>query len=435
MINQGRDEIRGRRVLILGYGVEGRAVHHFLNNRYPELKISIADQNNDPDYLKLIPDNDTIVRSPGISPETPELVQARARGQRVTSATNIFFKHKAGRVIGVTGTKGKSTTASLIAAILSRKFSDVRLGGNIGRPLLELLAGAAADTIFVAELSSFQLVDARFSPEISVVLQIAPDHLDYHGSFAAYQAAKSNIFAHHRSGDLTVLHSLHPLREQIHSQVIGFGNRGDIVFAEEDSVFYGNREELIAQRELNIRGSGNLQNIMAAAAVGLQFGVPPKDIKAALGAFNPLPYRLEPIGAFRGIRFINDSLATQPEAMLHAVEAFRGELGTLIAGGFDRGLDFSHVGPRLLASTLEQLILLPTTGAKIYNSINASAQTANFSIHQVQSLRAAVACAYEVTKPGRVCLLSPGAASFNMFRDYKERGDAFKSLVSELGAV
>lgn len=424
-------EIHGQRILILGYGVEGQSVEHFLKSRYPEVKLSIADQNSDPDYLEGIANADTIVRSPGISAQIPELIKAKERDQWVTSATNLFFSHKVGRVVGITGTKGKSTTASLIATVLARRFSDVRLGGNIGKPLLDLLPEATSETIFVAELSSFQLEDCRFSPEVSVLLNIAPEHLDHHGTLEAYQAAKLNILAHQKSGDLLISNSQQPVCKPSAGKALSFGSPNDRVYLDRENMICVNGQRLISLQETSLRGHGNLQNMMAAASIGLAFDVAPQDIAIAFREFSPLPYRLEPIGTFKGIHFINDSLATEPESMLHAVEAFRDELGTLIAGGFDRGLNFSQVGQPLVASTLEHLILLPTTGAKIRDSVRNCGAAPRFTMHEVKSLSEAVSLAYKLTAPGRSCLLSPGAASFNMFKDYRERGDSFRSLVLE----
>ena len=200
-------EIQGASILILGYGREGKSVHRYLLQNYPDIKIGIADLKGvkepiDPatsvhageDYLASLQYYDTIVRSPGIPLRTAAIQQAINTGKQVTSATNIFLAEQQGNIIGITGTKGKSTTSSLIFAILQRQYPDVRLVGNIGKSALDYLADADGDTIFVFELSSYQLEDIRCSPHIAVFLNLVPEHLDYHGGFLDYAEAKENIF-------------------------------------------------------------------------------------------------------------------------------------------------------------------------------------------------------------------------------------------------
>jgi UDP-N-acetylmuramoylalanine--D-glutamate ligase len=380
-------EVRGRSALILGYGREGKSIHAWLKKHYPKLRIAVTDQKDGTEYLSHIAEYDTVVRSPGV----PPYLLGRAR--HITSATNIFFSRVQGKTIGITGTKGKSTTASLIAHILRVVYPDVRLVGNIGNPMLDALSGSSKNTVFVIELSSHQLVDIRYSPKIAVLLEIVPEHLDYYPDFASYKRAKENIFRFQKPGDHLV--------------------RGETLDAVYKTTLLGNRE-----------------NIAAAVKVARFMNVPEQVIQKQLATFSPLPHRLEFVGEHRGVRFYNDSLATIPEATIHALEALGGKVVTLIAGGYDRGLDYSALGSYLGHSSVNTLILFPDTGKKIARVVKTKIHT-----YAVGSMEEAVRLAYEHTPKGKICLLSPASASYNMFRDYEDRGNQFKEWVKKFGSL
>jgi len=286
-----------RSVLILGYGREGKSVHRYLHQHYPYLKIGIADQNkiqleiNAPaklhwgkNYLQSLYDYDLIIRSPGIPLQLAEIQQAQILGKKISSVTKIFFSECPGLIIGVTGTLGKSTTASLIAAILSEKYPDVRLAGNIGIPMLDRLDGASKKTIFVLELSSFQLEDLDKSPQIAVLLNIVPEHLDRHQTFTAYVKAKTNIIKHQTSKDFLVFNPKHQILAQLTSQASGqkvnFGfdpHQNLQCFFHQNRIFIKKRRKiipLINRNEIALLGKGNTENIMAAITVALLLKVP-----------------------------------------------------------------------------------------------------------------------------------------------------------------
>lgn len=450
-------EILGTKILILGYGREGQSVHRWLAKHQPTLRVGVADRRQvvpvveaarlhvGEDYLAALPSYDTVVRSPGVSPFLPEIKEYQNRGGFLTSSTNIFFSVCPGKVIGVTGTKGKSTTASLIAEILKTTHADVRLVGNIGKPALDFLEGAGQDTIFVAELSSHQLVDVRYSPHIAVVLAIAPEHFDYYPDLGSYAAAKGNIVACQRTNDVVVFNPTNTLAAKQANRSRGKKlmycpkqRDNAIAFIEKKAIVtnaYGVKEEILPVSDIPLLG--NLDNVLAAVTVGVAVDVPGRFMRGAIGAFHPLPHRLEFVGEFGGIRFYNDSLATIPEATIHALKALGSDVATLIAGGFDRGLDYTILGQYLVGTSVKALILFPDTGEKIWEALRLAHARSGQAIQKfdVTSMEEAVKLAYKHTSAGKICLLSPASASFNLFRDYEDRGNQFKEWVKKLGKV
>lgn len=415
-------EITGGKVLIVGFGREGKSTLSYLEKHYPEVKIAIADKNPDAtkglacevysgnNYLSEISNYDTVVKSPGIPPDP-----AFSKAKHLTTLTNIFFESCQGTVIGVTGTKGKSTTSSLIAHILSSTKQDVRLIGNVGKPALDYLADANSETIFVMELSSYQLMDIHYSPHIAILLPVYEEHLNYHGSFEAYWAAKANITKFQSKADYFLYYE----NNEICQKVALRSPAQRIAFAMLDF-------------KSKLRGAANKINI-GAAVTAVKLLVPEEHkISEAVGTFVPLAHRIESIGVHRGIEFINDSLATIPEATIHALEALGQKVTTLIAGGFDRGINFSKLGEVLAKSSLKTLILFPDTGEKIEMALKSADPKSKIKIFKTKDMREAVQAAYDSTRPGEICLMSPASTSYNLFKDYEDRGNQFKKFVLEL---
>lgn len=387
------EEIRGKSVLIVGYGREGKSVEQFLKVHYPAVSIDITDQKDGKEYLENIEKYDTVIRSPGV----PSRLLKNARW--VTTGTNIFFSRASKLSIGITGTKGKSTTASLISHMVKKS----QLVGNIGRPMLNYLDGSTKNTAFVVELSSHQLEDVRYSPHIAVLLPIVPEHLDYYKNFSVYEKAKSNIVRFQKKDDVVFYH---PSVEKI--AALSPGKKIPIIPSSYHSPLLGNQT-----------------NISAAVAVAKYFGISENTIKKSLETFTPLPHRLEYVGEFKNIRFYNDSLATIPEATIHALEALP-NVDTLIAGGFDRGLSYEKLTKFLHEHPIKTLILFPDTGERIGRDVSSKK-------FFVRTMKEAIELAYQHTPSGGICLLSPASASFNLFRDYADRGDQFKEWVKKIG--
>ncbi len=410
------NEIIGKSVLILGYGVEGQSVHRWLKKFYPRLKIGIADQK-----LSIRSNYDTIVKSPGVPPDLPALQQARAAGKHITSATNIFFSVCPGKIIAVTGTKGKSTTASLIHAILSRVYPDVRLVGNIGNPALDYLEGSNENTLFVMEISSYQLEDIRYGPFIAVILDIVPEHLDRYHDFDKYIAAKSRIVRFQSADDFVVFNPAHKIPAKIAAKSPARKVHFSLANQESPVIF-----------KTSLLGQANLENCLASVVVAKIFNIPLAKIRQAIAEFKPLPHRLEYIGKFNGIDFYDDSIATIPQATVHALNALGDKVETLIVGGFDRGLDYADLGKFLVnRKGLKNLILFPDTGEKIWQAVVSAAGKSPLHLMKlpVSSMKQAVDITFANTAEGKICLLSPAAASYNLYKNFEARGDEFKKQI------
>jgi UDP-N-acetylmuramoylalanine--D-glutamate ligase len=308
--------------------------------------------------------------------------------------------------------------------------------------MLSHLDGAASDTFFVVELSSYQLEDLRRSPHVAILLNIVPEHLDYHGGFDAYTAAKANIARHQSAERLLITHETNQLlknvtrgfqgnqlyfRENLSASATAYVEDGTIVIHKD-----GTRAPIMRTDELPVIGPGNLQNALAAITCGVALGGSSAQIREGLRSFKPLEHRLEFVATRHGISFYNDSLATIPEALVHALVALGDSVETIIAGGFDRGVDMSPVGPALAASQVKNLILFPTTGEKIWDAAVAAAPQRDYRRVDVQSMQEAVQAAYDLTPEGKICVMSPASSSFSVFKDYRDRGEQFREAVRRL---
>jgi UDP-N-acetylmuramoylalanine--D-glutamate ligase len=461
-------KLRDKAILILGLGREGGATFSFLRTLFPQKQLGLADQaalgqlsaslqeairadahvrlHLGSDYLANLLDYDVIIKSPGIPPTLPAIQQAANAGKLITSQTAIFFANCPAKIVGVTGTKGKSTTASLIRDMLLVGGYDTHLVGNIGQPPLALLSQARAETIFVCELSSYQLEGLRQSPHIAVLLNIVPEHLDYHGSFAHYLEAKQTITRYQSARDYLVYNAASETSRQVAAETLAqrfpFSLEGPLVtgcFVAESDIVYcssaGQREAVVQVKEVPLVGMFNLQNVLAAVAVGKLLGVPTEAIADAVRHFQPLEHRLELVGTYRGVTFYNAAIATVPQATIAHLEALGQDVQTILLGGYDRHLDFSGLGERLADSQVKTLILFPTTGRRIWEALCRERESAP-ALPQaffVQDMEEAVRLAYHHTENGKICLLSPASPSFGLFRDYQERGNLFKRYVQQLG--
>jgi len=461
-------ELARARILILGLGREGLETYRFLRAEFPGKNLGLADRlpahclapemqhaiaadtavaaHLGDNYLASLNGYDAIIRSPGVALITPALQQAARAGVRVTSHIEIFLANCAGTTIGVTGTKGKSTTASLIHAILRAGGLDAHLVGNIGVPPLSLLRTTNARSYLVIELSSYQLDGIRRSPHIAVLLNIAPEHLDLHGGFENYVSAKQNITRFQGPDDILVYNAMYPLPREIadasRARRLAFSmDRTPLPgsFVEGDNVIYrgedGGTEVMLLAADVPLPGRFNLQNVLAAITVGRELSVKREAVAAAVRDFKPLAYRLERLGTFHSITFYNDPLATIPEATIAALDALDPNVATVLLGGYDRGVDMTALARRLHHSKVATLILFPPSGARIRQALERECrgQTPLPKSFTTTDMRAAVALAYANTPPDQICLHSPASPSFGLFKDYIERGDLFRLYVREFG--
>jgi len=460
------EQLKGKSLLILGLGLEGCGAARFLRREFPQAVLGVADQRQfeglseqaravldddplihrhlGPNYLAALAEYEVTVKSPGIPVVLPQYQEAVRAGRSVTSPTAIFFANFPGMIVGITGTKGKSTTSSMIAAVLRGPYPDVRLLGNIGSPALDVLPSLLRqrDALVVFELSSHQLEGLRQSPHIAVLLNVVPEHLDYYANFDEYVSAKENIARFQTELDELVYDADHEIPQRIALRsrarkhpcsMRGLSRGGCFVYDDWIACDSGAREpELILPlQDIPLRGNFNRINVAAAVAVGRILGVPATAIAAAIREFQPLPHRLEYIGEFDGVCFFNDSIATVPEAAVGALDALAGSVETIMLGGAERYLDFAVLAEGLVRRAVKTVILFPPTGERIWRTVVAhdAAAAARMQHFYVDSMEEAVKLAKQHTSQGKCCLLSPAAPSFGLFRDFRDRGDRFKQLV------
>ena len=441
------EELEEKRILILGFGVEGIDSFKFLRSLFPDKIIEIGDKLEfeqlskeakelveldkrkelrlGKDYLQSLARYDIILKSPGIPPKLEEIVKAREEGVSIISQANIFLENCPGTVIGITGTKGKSTTSSLIHKILKKGNLKSHLVGNIGKPVLSLLLESTKEDVYVYELSSHQLALLRVSPNIAVFLNIYPEHLDYYGNLKEYIKAKSNIAKFQGGEDYLVFNE----KDIAVKEVVRDSKAKKIPF---NSI---KLEEIIDLGKVPLKGEFNLQNIRAAIATGQIFGISNEVFEKAVEEFEPLPHRLEFVGEYREIRFYNDALSTIPQAAIGAIDALGKDVQTMMLGGFDRNLQFNELAKKVLMSEIRNVILFPTTGSKIWKAIEEEARRLGIrklpESFSADNMKDAVKIAYQHTEQGKICLLSTASSSFSIFKDYKEKGNLFKKYVKE----
>ena len=405
-------ELENKKVLILGIGREGLDTLDYLKKVFPKKIFAIADQKEDldaktkkaidgmdvflgKDYLKNIKDFDVIIKSPGI----PFFKYK----DKLTSQTELFFDNCPSKIIGITGTKGKSTVASLIHSIVSESY----LVGNIETPSLSFLSKAKKDDIFVYELSSHQLMNLKKSPHIAVFLNIYPEHLDYYKDFEEYFSAKKNIYKYQNESDYLIFNPEIEPKTKAHKIKIDIN---------EFASFLKDNQQFL---EIT-----HIDNLIAVLNVAKLLNIPEKEIIKSLNKYKRLPHRLEFVGEFKGIRFYDDSIATIPEAAVYALDSLGDDVETIILGGLDRGIKYDKLVKRIKKSNIKNIIAFPDSGEKIVRNIRSR-------IYKVDNMIDAVDLAYEHTSKGKICLMSPASPSFNLFKDYKERGDLFKKYINE----
>lgn len=392
-------------------------------------------------YLSKLSGFDIIFRSPSCRPDTKELLEETKHGAIITSEIEMLIKLCPGTVIGITGSDGKTTTTSLTYAILKEKGYDCYLGGNIGIPLFTKLNEMTPESIVVLELSSFQLMNMEISPNISVITNISPNHLDIHKSYEEYIDCKKNIFTHQSSDGIVILNAdneiTNKMKSEANGKVIMFSSKQRL----DNGVIYDNktikscedglRRHVIDVKNVKLRGIHNYENICAAIAATSSLVDIDTQIKA-ITKFAGVEHRLEFIREINGVKWYNDSIGTSPSRTIAGLNSFDEKI-VLIAGGYDKHLDYTPIA-KPIVENVSALILVGATTEKIYEAVTKElkAQNKDMPIVKCTTLEETISIANKIAKPGEVVLFSPASASFDMFKNFAERGDLFKKLVNNI---
>ncbi len=433
-INVLKPFFEGKRVAVLGFGREGRVWLSILKRLACCAEIAIADMNEvtaegvtllcGEDYLDRAKGYDLLLQSPGVIIKDKLTVEEKAK---ILTQTELLLRLRPCKVIGVTGTKGKSTTSSLIYHFLKASGIPAMLIGNIGVPPLERFEEMTPDTVAVCELSCHQLEFVRHSPEISVLLNIFPEHLDHYTGFEAYKAAKENIWRYQQDGDTAII-NCDILPENAGGRVISaaFGGNADIMTDGGDITLI---DRVISAAEISTRlcGKHNVYNIAVALQAAVLGGADIGKSLLSLSEFTGLPHRLEYIATVDGVEYINDSICTIPEAAIAAVRAFPDGADCIIVGGMERGIPYDKLTDFINTGAVDTVILLPDTGERIAEAITNKA----VNIVMAAALPDAVNAAGRLAR--RRVILCPAAASYGFYKNFEERGEHFRELVRALG--
>jgi UDP-N-acetylmuramoylalanine--D-glutamate ligase len=458
----------GQRVLILGAARQGLALTRFLS-RHGAL-ITLSDQKPAGQMeairealgdippvnlvlgghpLTLLDETELVCLSGGIPLTLPVVIEAQRRGIPISNDTQIFMEAVPCRVIGITGSAGKTTTTTLVGRMAAEAAAAVTVpfkawvGGNIGLPLIDFLDEIKAGDTVILELSSFQLEQMTLSPQVAAILNITPNHLDRHGSMQAYTAAKAHILAFQAAGDVAVLGRDDPnawsFASQVHGKLVSFGlqqpekgqtgtfyRSGKLYLQDGSSVV-----ELMDQSEILLRGEHNLLNVLAACAIAQAAGFPVEAMRKGVSGFNGVPHRLEFVRQYKGADWYNDSIASAPERTMADIHSFNEPL-VLMLGGRDKNLPWQDLA-NLIHQRVDHVVVFGEAAEKILNALGpVEPGKRPFTINHCQGLQEAIHTAAAVTEPGDVVLLSPGGTSFDEFIDFEQRGERFRLWVKQL---
>ncbi len=450
---------KGKKVAILGYGVNNAGLVPFLQKQ--GAIITICDKNEQltkefsdityqlgANYLDNLTNFDIMFRTPGLPYLSDRIQQAKQAGVTITSQTQLFMETCQAKVIGITGTKGKGTTASLINTILTMAKGNgeikgqIFLAGNIGLSPMTFVEKVTANDWVILELSSFQLQDITKSPHIAVVLNTTSDHLDHHQNVEEYHDAKKNLVRYQTPDDFVVVYHDSPVTmsflDETHADPYFFSRLHPVSlgsFVEDDRVVLRlpdvDDQTALTIDDINLVGSYNLENITAAVVTGALAQVSVESIRAGVKDFTGLSHRLQFVAQKQGVRYYDDSKATTPDSTIAAIQSFK-EPVTLIIGGSSKGADFSDLVQTIKDSSVETVICIGQEGARLQQLLQEGGASQSL-IEGAKTMSEIVAQAAKATKSGDIVLLSPAAASFDMFKNAEDRGDQFQAAVKNLG--
>jgi UDP-N-acetylmuramoylalanine--D-glutamate ligase len=447
-------DVNGKRVLVVGLGKSGVASALFLKAR--GARVTVSDTKTEDELREEIPvlldqgialetgghgertfrGQDLIVVSPGVPVDAPPLVQARALGETVIGEVELATQFLPGPIVAITGSNGKTTTTTLAGEVIAAGGYPTVVGGNIGTPAISLVARATPDTIAVLEVSSFQLETIQtFRPKIAVVLNVTPDHLDRHRTFAAYTDAKARIFENQKADDFAVLNAddatSAELAPRTRAQVFWFSRKKEVkqgAYVDGGRILFrdaAGQREIMLVSEIPLKGAHNVENALAAVCVGALMGCAPEKIAKAVRDFKAVEHRLEYVATIRGVEYFNDSKATNVDATIKALESFPANIH-IILGGKDKGSDYTVLND-LLRQRVKRVYTIGAAAAKIEAHIKGAAE-----IVHAETLDNAIKRAAAAAQPGDIVLLAPACASFDQFKSYEHRGRVFKEVVKGL---
>ncbi len=446
--------IDGKSVAILGFGREGRSSYNLIKKYFPEQEICILDKNPNTEisdinkdsnttfqfganYLEKTDNFDVIFKSPGVSIEGEGI---SIEPKKILTQTSLFIEKYSSRIIGITGTKGKSTTSSLIHHIFEAAGRKSVFVGNIGVPPFDAIDEIEEDSSIIFELSAHQLEQTVSSPHIAILLNVYPEHLDYFKTFDRYAEAKLKIGKLQTDGDAFIynqsdLKFLEELMESFHGKKINLSiedSTNAVVYLENEQVFSELMEgQHIDISERKLPGMHNVKNILAATAACLLCKIPPESIESGIKTFHALEHRLEYAGTYCGIKFINDSISTIPESTIEALLTIS-DVDTLILGGFDRGIDYSGLVEYIIKNPVPNVFYTGNAGIRINKMLQEKAAGDRRTIY-FKSFDELGELVEKYTLPGKTCLLSPAASSYDQFNNFMERGHTFKKMAELLG--
>lgn len=449
-------DLHGRHAVVVGIGVSNMPLIRYLlskgarvtacdrqppeklGDRADELRRLGVELSTGEGYLAPLAGHDLIFLTPGIPKHLPEIVAARGRGASISGEIGLVMEECRAPVIGITGSAGKTTTTTLIGEILKAAAREVYVGGNIGRPLIEQVEAIGPGAAVVLELSSFQLqLTGARSPNLSVVTNITPNHLDVHASMEEYIEAKRNIVRFQRPTDIAVLNwgdeLVRSFAESTPARVVYFSGEGDpgtdtCAFIRDEQLVwrYGGQEfPTLRLDEIKLLGKHNVENVLAAMAAGYLSGAGMQAIRSVITGFTGIEHRLEPVRELDGAKWYNDSKATSPTEAVAALQTLPAPL-VLIAGGSDKGIPFDPMAP-LVAAKVKALVLTGPTAPKIEEAVRRAGY--DRAVFHAADMAEAVRLARAAAAPGDNVLLSPGCASFDAYKNFEERGRHFKELV------
>ncbi len=440
LIRTLREWIDGKRVLLLGFGREGRAVYRRIMQAGGYAALGIADRNAladapedaalhiGEDYQDAMDAYDLVFKSPGIvltDGHKPEQLSCR-----VTSLTELFLTAYREQCVGITGTKGKSTTSSLLYHVLQTAGIPSVLGGNIGIPTADLYEQITPETVIVMEIGVHQLEYNHVSPKTAVFLNLYEEHLDHYGTFAYYAYCKENIYRNQQAGDVLICGQAGlPEAGDCKADVLRLAMddpQADVTLLHGNTAVY-HGEKLLLPEDMALTGVHNRYNCAVVYALAKRLGAADADIYRGIETFQPLPHRLSPIGTFHGIRWVDDSISTACETCIQALNSLP-DTDTVLIGGMDRGINYASLLEYLEASAVPHIILMSDSGRRM---LEEAPETLRQRIRYAEGLPEAVAIAKDITEKGKICLLSPAAASYNVYQNFEKRGDHFRELAEK----